>query len=204
MARRNLLKLYKENGAVQRSDNALTSEVAGALAQLVLSGEKLFPGKGTTGHIELQVEGQEAPILLSRSTLKSWIQRGNVLSDGNSLRDILDKAKEAHRARKRKEIDDMREEMIDAKFNRVLSMRTKEPVMGRAGVIKHPETGKPLMKENTNLLSEQMRNVRFLAERQFPDRYGKKDKTENKHLVFSLSDLRREYEAQKSRAREGS
>jgi hypothetical protein len=103
----------------------------------------------------------------------------------------LDKAREEYRTIKEAEIYKKRREIIDAKFNRAISIRTREPVMGLSGPVVDKETGKPMTRENVKMFAEQMKNVRWLAERLDPERYGKVKRGEPRKLVFSLADLRR-------------
>lgn len=184
----------KKSGKPQRSNVKLTQSIAGALINHLLEGNTIYKHRGNE-RIKLEIVnagGEREFILLPTNTVRNWCARGNVVPEtGKTLKDILDQAREEYRVRKIQEMDKMRLEIIDKKFNRVISMRTKEPVIGMFGPIVDRETKKPLMRENAHLLKIQMDNVQYLAERLDSGRYGKVEKTENKHLVFSLSDLRK-------------
>ena len=190
-------QIIKKNGAVQRSDVALTKEVVNALTRSVReSGSVITRADQARGYVT--VPTGENTLQIRVGTLQSWIARETVIPEtGQILREVLDAAREEYRVNRRRQIDEAREEIIDKKFNRAISMRTKEPVVGMFGVVKDPTTGEPMYRENVKLLAEQMKNVRFLAERQFPERYGKVERGEHKHLVLSLSDLRKYEEARK-------
>lgn len=182
--------VLKQNSSRQRGDVLLTKEIAGALVQRVLSGETLYPSEGRLELLTGDEEG-ERTIILSCNTLHTWVKRGNVISEtGKELRAVLDKAREDYRTRKAKEMDRERLAIIDAKLNRVISLRTKEPVIDALGLVKD-KNGNTVKKENPHLLRIQTDTVKWLAERLDPDRYGKVSKEVKPPLVFSLSELRR-------------
>lgn len=195
--------IYKHPSASQRADLRLTPAIAGALAHYVISGQKLFPGEGTKGAIELWLEGKEAPILLSRSTLKSWIHRGNKLPDGTSLRAFLERAKEIYRARK---IEERRIGVLDraeGELNRTLNIRSNIPLRNAAGQIVTREDGSIVRRENPQLLKIKVDASKFVLDRLDPEHWGKKERKKTKRLAFSLSDLRRYSEEMKKEKEEG-
>lgn len=183
--------ILKKNLARQRSDVALSKEVASALVQLILSGKTLFPPSGKIEIVLTREEGYKA-IILSTNTLNSWVKRGTVIPEtGETLRDVLDKAREDYRTKK---IEDRKKEMLrklEAQFHRTIRLRTNLPVCDRLGKIVQRDDGSLLRQENAELLRVKMKMAMFLAERLMPEVYGKKVKPESKQLAFSLSDLRR-------------
>jgi len=192
------MTVTKENGVTQRSDITLTKETAVTLSQNILLGRSLLTREAEKKGVVELIGNDGGLVTVPYHTLRMWIVRKNVIPEtGNVLRDILDEAREEYRNIKKREMDEKREEVIDKKFNRVISMRTKEPAVGMFGVVKDPITKKPVYIENVKLLAEQMKNVRFLAERLYSNRYGKVMKSENKNLTLSLSDLRKYEERQK-------
>ncbi len=68
------------------------------------------------------------------------------------------------------------------------------------GQLVRNEDGSIARRENHNVLRIQMDTAKYVTERLDPDRYGKVDKTENKHLHFSLADLRRAKQEQEAEA----
>ncbi len=185
-------QVIKQDGSIQRSDVELTKEVAVTLVQNILLGAKLLTkANEKRGYIEI-LNNEGNVVKIQYNTLRMWVVRNNVIPEtGSALRDLLDGAREEYRNAQNREMDKKREAVIDKELNKVMAIKTKEPVIGMFGVIKDRETGKVVMKHNVKLLSEKMKNVRFLAERLFPHRYGKVERSENKHVHFSLSDLRK-------------
>ena len=182
--------VFKENGAKQRKDVSLSKEVAIALVQKIKAGENLWTSEGAKGTIEITMEdGREA--LLPRTTLNHWIARSNVVPElGIPLRTMLDKARAEYRAsvRERRQ-NDMIEE-AERKMQRTLRIRTNLPVVGMFGIIKN-EKGEIVRRENHNLLRVQMDTAKYVTERLDSKHYGRVERGEHKHLVFSLADLRR-------------
>ncbi len=183
--------VLKENWSRQRSDVTLSKELASALVHLVFSGQTLFPSSGRLEVVLSGDDGDKAHIL-STHTINSWVKRGNVIPEtGETLRDVLDKAREEYRTRKEAERRKMMLGEIEQQFHRTLRLRTNLPIRDMLGKTIAREDGSLVRKENHNLLRVKMDTAKFLAERLSPEVYGKKEKAESKHLVFSLADLRR-------------
>ncbi len=179
----------KENGKPQRADVLLSKEVAGALVQRILAGKTIFPPEGRIAITLGEGEGRET-FVLSTNTIHNWIKRSNVVPEtGMTLRSVLDKARLEKRTRDRERRQENMLRLAEEKMERTLKIRTNLPVIGMFGVIKD-ERGNIVRKENSQLLKVQMDTAQFLAERLNPERYGKVEKGEHKHLVFSLADLR--------------
>ncbi len=181
----------KQNGSIQRADVTLTPEIACALVQKILSGETIYPPSCKLELLVEKPEGEET-IILSTNTLARWVERGNVIpGSGNELKAVLNKARADYRTRKREELKDKLLGDAERELNRTLNIRTNIPVRDMFGkTIKNPD-GSLVRKENANLLRIKLDAVKYVTERLDPDTYGKVEKTENKHLVFSLADLRR-------------
>lgn len=181
----------KQNGRPQRADVILDKEIAGALVQKILLGEILFPPKGSL-LLSLGTPEEPRDVSIPVNTVHSWVKRNNVVPEtGKTLRDMLDEAREIYRTRKEAERRKMMSTEIEQHFHRVVRLRTNLPVRDMFGKTITREDGSLVRKENAALLREKNNVAMFVAERLMPDVYGKVEKTENKHLVFSLSDLRK-------------
>lgn len=184
----------KKNGNKQRSDVVLTKEIASVLVNKILNGEALFDETGASGEIELTLLNKKMSAL-SRSTLNNWVKNRNTIPEtGEVLRDVLDSARDEYKARQRKERQKSILELAEQKIERTLGLDTREPIVAMFGVLKD-EAGNILKKENTSLLKVQMDTAKFAAERLDSATYGRVDRSENKHLIFSLSDLRKRNES---------
>lgn len=196
----------KQNGSIQRGGVLLTQEIAGALVQKVLLGETLYPSEGK---LELLVEdgGEERTLILSCNTIHAWVKRGNVIpGSGNELRAVLNKAREDYRTRKREELKDKILGDAERELNRTLNIRSNIPVRDKFGKVVTNPDGSYVRKENANLLRIKVDTAKYVTERLDPNTWGKTEKTESKHLVFSLADLRRakeERDRQKGSTEEG-
>lgn len=191
--------IIKKNWTRQRSDVTLSKELASALVRLVISGQTLFPSSGRIEVTLPSAEGYKAYIL-SAHTINSWIKRGNVIPEtGETLRDVLDKAREDYRTKKEAERRKMMLGEIEQQFHRTLRLRTNLPIRDTLGKTIIRKDGSLVRKENHNLLRVKMDTAKFLAERLSPEIYGKKEKIESNHTVFSLSDLRRAREERDAR-----
>jgi len=185
----NKLKVYKKSGKAQRSDVGLTKEVAGALVQKILLGENLFSTRELVLYMP-RSDGDGKTFILKANTLHSWIKRQAVIPEtGETLREELDQARALYRTREREKKQEKLINEAEKHFEYVAGIKTKEPVIGMFGLIKDKETGEVVMKENPALLHEKTDVAKFALERLYPDRYGKVDRSVNKHLVFSLADL---------------
>ena len=183
--------VIKQNGRVQRSDVMLDKEITATLTQKILLGETLYPPEGYI-LIPREIEGEEKLCKLHSYQIRSWVNRNTVVPEtGKTLRDILNEARETYRVRKEATRRKMMSTELEQQFHRTLRLRTNLPVRDMFGKTITREDGSLVRKENANLLKIKMDNVQFLAERLMPDVYGKVEKTENKHLIFSLSDLRK-------------
>lgn len=177
----------KENGKPQRSDILLDKDIVATLLQRIFAGQTLFPPEG---YIFIEREGQE-PQKLKTKTIQKWVERNNVIPEtGYTLRDVLDKAREEKRSKEREARQKAMVDEAERAMHRTVRLNTNLPVVGMFGVVKD-ENGKIIRKENAALLKVKMDTTQFVLERLNPERYGKVEKTENKHLLFSLSDLRK-------------
>jgi len=180
----NKLKVYKKSGKVQRSDIRLTKDIATMLQAEVLKGKSLFSSK------EIILRGQTERIVIKAKTLQMWIYRNAVIPEtGEVLRDFLDQARAEYRSKEREK---RQEEMVrnaEKRIGGIIAMPTKEPVVGMFGKITDKKTGEVVMRENPHLVDKVLNASKFALERLDPGKYGKVDRSMNKHLVFSLADL---------------
>ena len=196
------LKLYKENGVVQRSDVALTQAIARTLVQRVLMGERLYPPEGQITLV-IEEDSKEKTIVLQTYQIDAWCRRGNVIpGTGNELRGVLEKARKDYRTRKREELTTKMVDDAEAVLNRVLNIRSNVPVRDMFGnTVTNPD-GSLVRRENPNLLRIKVDAAKYVTERLDPQIWGKKAKIEGRHLVFSLADLRRAKEEMESRGQD--
>lgn len=177
------------NNKIQRSDISLDKRVASSLVQMVLAGQSIFTSAGAKGRVELTLEGGEV-VEIPRSTISNWIKRNNVVPEtGETLRSILDKAREKLRASEREKRQNMMLNEAEKEMHRTLRIRTNVPVVGMFGVVKD-ENGNIVRKEHSGLLKTKMETAKFLAERLDPNRYAQQTNVKGSHLIFSLADLR--------------
>lgn len=189
-------KVYKYNGKPQKASSTLTLPIANALRQRVLDGLPIFSDTNKENlPLMIEKDGEMVEYSLSIRTLNKWIARRNVVKEtGDELRTILDEARQELRERKRRERRDKMLEESEAALHRVVRLRTSQPVRNMFGEVIKDENGKIVRKENHNLLRIKTDTAKFITERLDPHNYGKLEKTENKHLVFSLADLRQAHE----------
>lgn len=193
----NTATVYKKNGELQRKDVKLNKYIAGALREKILKGETLYPNKGKGKHSLSYIteEGEEIREVLSVHTMRDWVKRNNVIPDtGVTLRDYLNKAREEKRTLDRERRAEALVNEAEKVFHRTLKLRTNLPVRNMFGQT-IVEEGRIVRKENHNLLRIKNDTAKYVAERLNPERYGKIEKSENKHFVFSLADLRRQKNA---------
>jgi len=176
-------------GRIHHKNFTLTKEIAVALIQKVERGENLFSAKELLLTIP-QKDGSEKTMILRSATLHAWVSRYAVVPEtGEMLRELLDQARAVFCNREREKRQERLINEAEKHFEYVAGVKTKEPVVGMFGLIKDKETGEVIMKENPSLLHEKTDVAKFALERLYPDRYGKVDRSMNKHLVFSLADL---------------
>lgn len=187
-------KKYIRAGVVPTS---LTLDIANALISKIYEGEALFP-KGKD--LEVVLPSGEKQVL-AQGTVNSWITRRTIVpSTNDSLKDLLDKAREDVRSLRREQFKRAVVDTAETKLGRILKLRTSEVRRNMFGQIQKNEDGSIARKENPALLKTQADMVKFSLERLEPQTYGKLDRSENKHLVFSLADLRREEQRQNEAA----
>lgn len=180
--------VLKESGRQQRADVALTKDIAGALAQSILNGELLYT---KSGYMTLHMpDGEDRQ--LSCMTIKGWITREVVIPEtGNTLRTVLDRARADYRAAKREELQKKLIADAEAVLNRTMNIRTNLVQRNMFGQLIKNKDGSLARKESSSLLKVKVDAAKYVTERLDPAKYGKVEKSENKHLVFSLSDLRK-------------
>lgn len=183
-------KMYTKIRTKQRADTALTLNIANALFNSIMEGKNLY----SSGDIVLTLpDSQDSTktLKISRGTLNSWITRRNIVPEtGETLHDVLVRAKEQYRVnnlenRKKKIIEE-----AEKKLFRVMNLRTNQPVRNMIGQTMKREDGSLVRKENVPLLRTQLDAAKFVLERLNPKVYGKSPDSVvvNK---FSLADLRK-------------
>jgi hypothetical protein len=113
---------------------------------------------------------------------------------------VIEKAREDYiiqkAAKKKKSLIELGTQTL----TRTLNLRTSQVQRNMFGGEVTRKDGSLVRKENANLLRIKTDVAKFALERLDPENFGKVDKTENKHLVFSLADLRRAKQKQSEEA----
>lgn len=183
------------------SKSSLNVDIANGLVSKIYAGETIYP---KSGKLEVLLPNGEITIV-STGTINSWITADIVIpSTTKTLREVLDKAREDARSLKRKQLHKVIVDTAETKMGRILKLRTSEVRRNMFGQTMKNEDGSIARKENPALLRTQADMIKFGLERLDPDHYSKVDKSENKHLVFSLADLRREEQRQNEAAQTNS
>lgn len=186
--------VVKENGAKQRVDVALSASIAHALRDRVLQDKPLMPSDKHPIDVEIGEGEEKKAITISSNTIATWIARGTVIPEtGETLRAFIEKARMEKRIIEHKTLVSQ----VEKKFIRTMGLETREPAVGMFGIIKDPETKKPIMKENVRLLEVQMRTAQFIAERLDPAIYAPRSQTST-HMHITMGDLRRAKEEQEA------
>lgn len=189
-------KFIKANGKLQRSDVSLTREVASTLVHMILQGQTIFPQEG---YLDIIGESGQTQKLLT-TTINKWITRENIIPEtGRTLREVLNQARADYRTKLRGEKQELMLEQAETKLNRSLALRTTVPIRDMFGKLVYNADGKVARRESVGMLRAQIEAAKYVTERLDPKRYGRVDKTENKHLIFNLADLRR-YKDEKDKA----
>lgn len=190
-------KLYTKHRTKQRSDIALTLDIANALVGLIMNGKNLY----SQDILELEVPDAEQDIKLlkiSRGTLNSWLTRRNIIPDTeDTLFAVLEQAKSNYRIKKSERRKEKVIELAEQKLSRLMHLRTSQVVRNSYGQTIQRQDGSIVKKENVQLLKTQVDAIKFVLERLNPEVYGR---NQEKVIVnnFSLADLRREKERQSS------
>ena len=184
--------ILKKNSEIQRSDITLTLDVASALVHMILSGQTIHPKSGLIEYYSVSNEGEETLVKIKVNTVMSWVKRDNVIPEtGETLRDVLDRARQTYRTEKEEKKRGKLISDAERVLKRTLNLQTNKPAIGMFGVIKDKE-GNVVKKEDTKLLKIKVDVAKYVTERLKSDKWGKIEKSENKHLVaFSLADLRK-------------
>jgi len=185
--------VLKKNNSVQRSDTVLTQDIACSLTEMILSGRNVYDKSGIISYININKEGEEKVVKIKVNSLRNWIRRRNIIPEtGETLKDVLDIARENYRTQKEEK---RRQELLgdaDREIKRTLNIKTRVPVVGAFGLAKDPDTKEIIYKEDAYLLRIKVDTAKFVKERLDPARWGNVQKVEGRHLhVFSLADLRK-------------
>ena len=182
-----------QNRPLQRSDTALTQEIVSAIVQRIRNGKPITK----RGRKTLLLDYTPEQIPISVSTYTSWLRRGTVAlnsSDNKSLQDAVNEARIEGRQRLHEEMLRKAEEVLASH----LDMSTKEKIVHK----RINKDGKSELKNGMRvvpkLVDTKQRAAEFVAKKLDPQTYGYTLKTDNRHLVFSLSALRK-YEEEKRR-----
>lgn len=186
-------KLYTKHRTKQRSDIALTLDIANALVELIMNGKNLY----SQDILELEVPDSEQGtklLKISRGTLNSWLTRRNIIPDTeDTLFAVLEQAKSNYRIKKSERRKEKVIELAEQKLSRLMHLRTSQVVRNSYGQTIQRQDGSIVRKENVQLLKTQVDAIKFVLERLKPEVYGR---NQEKVVVntFSLADLRREKE----------
>jgi hypothetical protein len=174
-----------------KSITRLNSDLARAIMNMVLEGETFFNGKTSNkGSVDVILDTGKTQ-KVARNTIDAWIKRGTIIPGTDvSFRDLWFETRN-----RRKEIvrEERREQMLDESekvLQKTLSVETNLPVRNIFGQTM-VENGEIVKKENHNLLRIKTDTAKFVAERLNSQYYGNKVETNNRHLVFSLAELRK-------------
>ncbi len=182
-----------EEKVVQRSDTALTEEIVRAIVQRIRNGKPITK-RGRKTLLLDYAPGQQP---VSVSTYTSWLRRGTTplnSKENRSLRDIVDEARIEGRQRLHEEMLRKAEEVLGSH----LELKTGEKIVHK----RINKDGKVELYNSTRLVPKlvdtKQRAAEFVAKKLDPQTYGDSVKTDNRHLIFSLSELRR-YQEEKDR-----
>lgn len=172
------LKIMK-NKALYRADMELTSEVAGAILELVRNGRGLFAG----GKREVVVKIKGEDVKIPTNTIHSWIKRNNYVKDtGELFRDLVDYERELYRTKQRELKQKMMLKESEELLHKTIRMKDTNIIMTKSGQTFERKDPK-LTKIKTDV-------AMFLTERLDAQTYGQKTETKNTTLMLSLADLR--------------
>jgi len=125
-------------------------------------------------------------------TLRSWINRENVIPEtGKPLKELLQEARAEYRRQQREERQEALVDQAEKKFKEISKAPVSQPLKDKNDKYRRDENGKILRYYRPDVMSVQADVAKFVAERLDPENYSQKSQTENKHLVFSLAELRR-------------
>lgn len=186
---------------------SLTQEVAHSIIKSILSGEKYYySDKNLIILREDNVREGEISRSYSfpRSTYDNWIFRNSIVPEtGRTLKSMIEEAREKYAVIKRKKEIKQRVATSEKALDEILALpihytsitrRMKRGVndkMMEVGRETRKDISAPLVHAKTKLLS-------MALERLDPENYGKTEKTQNTHVVFSLADLRQHREMTKN------
>lgn len=202
--------IYKKNGMRQKPVK-LTLPIAKALQNKILNTGKLFGSMTGMDNIEVEVETDlgKQKMAIRYHSINQWVTDRNVVPETGEV--LMDMLNESRAIFKQKKIDERRESLmndVEREFKRTMNLKTSQVRRVRMPITKTSEQGReitvgykeipvvdeqdrPIRIENPKILAVKMDTAKFIAERLKPEIYGKVDQSVNKHLVFSLADLRR-------------
>lgn len=183
--------IIKSNGRKQRENIALSLEVANAITDLILAGQKIYSKSGLEVIIKDE-QGPEKTINIGAGTINSWITRGNIIPEtGETLRDVINRAREQYRIDRKQESHLNMVSWAEKEIRRTMLLRTNIPVRNHLGQVLKHEDGSYVRKENPALLRVKVETAKFILEKLEPETYGKKDHKQNQQQKWSLAELRR-------------
>jgi|GEM_PF-1050159 len=189
---RNKINAIAKNGKRIRKDSLLFAEVAHEIADMVRETGSIFSHQ-KDGFLKVMLtdgDGKKVPVNIKHSTVQHWSKNNCITNDtGENFSDLIAQARLDFKAKRREALQDEMLTLAELNLHKVLAMKTKLPVISANGKMITNEKGKEIKREDAKLLKIQADTAMSIAER-FDSRYQKTEKTENKHVVFSLSALR--------------
>ncbi len=175
-----------QNTTSGRSDIALTQEIVDAIVDRVRQGKPIT--KRSTKHLILDYKEGQEPV--STSTYTSWLRRGTIpvnSKDNLSLQELVDGARREYRVSLQADMLKRAEQVLSDH----LDMKTTEQIVhkriNREGKVELRNGVRVVPK----LVETRQRTAEFVAKKLDPHTYGDKVQTDSRHIVFSLSELRK-------------
>lgn len=194
------LPIIKPDGSKQRTDVTLTAAIASAMVAKVLAGQTLYPEDGVM-RLTVMEGNTEIVEEVSVNTYTGWLRRDTVIPGENRL--LRSALEEARVERKRLEREARQVNMIEIAEQGLAEVVRIPITHGKRTTRRfraNDETGEMEERGYTEtqtegadpeLVAAKVRGISFALERLEPIRYGARLSTENKHVVFSLPEIRR-------------
>lgn len=197
-------ELTTENRAEIMQGVTLTKEIALAIQNCILSGERWYDLKNRLIHLKLKKEGdEEQKIVFSARTYDSWIAREAVIPDTNkTLRELVEASRQKYKEIKEKKADAETVANSERALKELQALPIYQTRVDR--VLKRDDKGK--MREVRRVVSKdisaplvhaKVKTLMFALERLNPQKYGEKGEVKHLHAIFSLADLRKHKEEQR-------
>lgn len=183
------------NNALGRSDIALTQEVVDAIVDRVRHGKQITKRNSRCLILDYK-EGQEP---VPTSTYTSWLRRGTIplsSKDNLSLQELVDGARREYRGHLQADMLKRAEQVLSEHLDMKTTEQAVHKRINRDGEVELRNGSRIIPK----LVETKQRTAEFVAKKLDPQTYGDKVQTDNRHLVFSLSELRKYKQEMESKA----